>query len=248
MAVPLRVIFDPPAAGAWNMAVDEALLLSSNFDGLTLRFYGWSEPTLSLGYFQSLNDRQQHVASRNCTVVRRASGGGAILHDRELTYSLVAPVAARFGTAAHELYLVAHQSLCVVLADLGVAASLHVAPSPAPPKADEPFLCFQRRSSGDVVLGESKICGSAQRRHLSRVLQHGSVLLGSSFAAPELLGLRELTGEEFEVAEFRDAWLAQLAHRLHAQIVPAELTSAETQAAIQIVQGKFSDPKWTAKR
>ncbi|WP_425618871.1 biotin/lipoate A/B protein ligase family protein [Anatilimnocola sp. NA78] len=248
MAVPLRVIIDPPAAGAWNMAVDEALLLSDEFDGLTLRFYEWSEPTLSLGYFQALQDREQHAASRSCAVVRRASGGGAILHDLELTYSLVAPVPERFGAAAHELYLVAHQSLCVVLADLDVSASLYEPPSPAPLKAVEPFLCFQRRSSGDVVLAESKICGSAQRRHLSRVLQHGSVLLGSSLAAPELLGLRELTGREVSIADFRGAWLAQLAQRLHADVVPAMLTSAQTLAAKQIVQGKFGNPKWTAKR
>src|SRR5882724_9809402 len=88
----LRLIIDPPAHGAWNMAVDEALLESAAVDGIaTLRLYQWSEPTLSLGYFQPAADRQTHPASRECPLVRRASGGGAILHDRELTYSLAIP-------------------------------------------------------------------------------------------------------------------------------------------------------------
>ena len=73
------------------MAVDEALLIDAAENGVaTLRFYQWSEPTLSLGYFQRYDDRDQHAASRECAVVRRQTGGGAILHDRELTYSLVA--------------------------------------------------------------------------------------------------------------------------------------------------------------
>src|SRR5688500_9559950 len=89
----LRVITDPPASGAWNMAVDEALLESAATGSVaTLRFYEWHEPTLSLGYFQPAADREQHAASRACPLVRRASGGGAIVHDRELTYSLAWPL------------------------------------------------------------------------------------------------------------------------------------------------------------
>ena len=85
----IRLLHDPPAAGAWNMAVDEALLETAADSGVaTLRFYQWNEPTLSLGYFQAATDRDQHPASRDCPLVRRASGGGAILHDRELTYSM----------------------------------------------------------------------------------------------------------------------------------------------------------------
>src|SRR6185295_18138238 len=88
----MRLLIDPPGGGAWNMAVDEALLETAATTGqATLRFYQWQEPTLSLGYFQSVADRQQHAASLDCPVVRRASGGGAILPDRELTYSVALP-------------------------------------------------------------------------------------------------------------------------------------------------------------
>src|SRR5688572_19512152 len=90
----LRIVFDPPASGPWNMAVDEALLHSTAEGGqATLRFYTWEEPTLSLGHFQTLAEREQHQASLACPLVRRASGGGAILHDIELTYSICLPQA-----------------------------------------------------------------------------------------------------------------------------------------------------------
>src|SRR4051794_22517252 len=89
-----RLIVDSPADGAWNMALDEALLIDAETSGVaSLRFYSWREPTLSLGYFQRHTDRAGHAASAGCLLVRRASGGGAILHDRELTYSIALPQA-----------------------------------------------------------------------------------------------------------------------------------------------------------
>src|SRR5262245_57717493 len=99
----IRLLSDPPAPGAWNMAVDEVLLTAAAASGqATLRFYTWNEPTLSLGYFQAAADRQQHAASLACTLVRRASGGGAILHDRELTYSVALPLAGANRSAASD--------------------------------------------------------------------------------------------------------------------------------------------------
>jgi lipoate-protein ligase A len=247
-AASLRLIIDRPAAGAWNMAVDEALLLSDEFAGITLRFYQWSEPTLSLGYFQTLAERDQHSDSRNCTIVRRASGGGAILHDHELTYSIVAPVAQRFGATAAELYDVAHQSLCEVLSDWNIAARLCTTDDFLALGKPEPFLCFQRRSRGDVLLGAHKICGSAQRRHQARVLQHGSLLLSRSEAAPELPGVHELAATSPALSDLRGAWQARLARRLQFECSVSALSSAEVAQAQAIVEGKFGSPKWTAKR
>ncbi len=244
----LRLIIDPPAAGAWNMAVDEALLQSDEFDGITLRFYEWSEPTLSLGYFQAIAERDQHSASQNCTIVRRASGGGAILHDLELTYSIVAPTTQRFGDSAAELYDVAHQTLCEVLSDWNIQAHLCSTEDVLTLGKAEPFLCFQRRSRGDVLLGAHKICGSAQRRHQARVLQHGSLLLGRSQAAPELPGVRELAATSPDLSEVRSAWQASLARRLHLTGCDSALSSREVDQAQAIVEGKFGNPKWTAKR
>src|SRR5688500_11588427 len=154
------------------MAVDEALLMSAAERGApTLRFYGWSEPTLSLGYFQAHGERDRHAASRDAALVRRATGGGAILHDRELTYSFAAPITDRLSADVEQLYHAFHESLIAALAELGTAASLFDSPV-LNARGSEPFLCFQRRTRGDVLLGDYKIVGSAQRRHHGAVLQH----------------------------------------------------------------------------
>jgi lipoate-protein ligase A len=80
----LRLLIDPPAPGPWNMAVDDVLLdLAAATGQATLRFYQWQQPTLSLGYFQALDNRRQHAASQDCPVVRRATGGGGVLHHPE---------------------------------------------------------------------------------------------------------------------------------------------------------------------
>src|SRR5262245_22040097 len=110
MQLDCRLILDSPSPGAWNMAVDEVLLVDAAENNVaTLRFYGWNEPTLSLGYFQRYEDRQQHAASRECAIVRRQTGGGAILHDRELTYSLVLPPRHPFAKQNEKLYQAVHQ-------------------------------------------------------------------------------------------------------------------------------------------
>src|SRR5262245_23045859 len=106
-----RLIIDLPQNGPWNMAVDDALLTDAVENGhATLRFYEWREPTLALGYFQHFADREQHAASRNAAVVRRQSGGGAILHDRELTYSLVLPPGHPLTHNAPRLYDAVHKA------------------------------------------------------------------------------------------------------------------------------------------
>src|SRR5438067_8812863 len=155
----VRLIIDAPAPGAWNMAVDEALLETAAGSGVaTLRFYQWSEPTLSLGYFQAAADRDQHPKSRNCLLIRRASGGGAILHDCELTYSIAMPQASARSSEASRLYELFHESLSEALAEFGVSATLYRAAascrsSSASNKTDDSFLCFLRRIWLDMVCG-----------------------------------------------------------------------------------------------
>ncbi|PQO25842.1 lipoate--protein ligase family protein, partial [Blastopirellula marina] len=140
------------------MAVDESLLESTaDSQRATLRFYQWSEPTLSLGYFQKYADRWSHHESRDAACVRRASGGGAILHDAELTYSYCVPTADPRSTSVTGLFDLFHQSLIVTLAELGVTASICGKPQKDP--HGDPFLCFERRSSVDVIIDGYKVCG-----------------------------------------------------------------------------------------
>ena len=114
--------------------------------------------------------------ARRC---RRLTGGGAILHDNEITYSIVLPGGHRLAGRRDELYQAMHGCLIEALAGFGAACAVCEGGATAK-SAAEPFLCFQRRSPGDVLLGEHKICGSAQRRRNGAVLQHGSLLWRAS--------------------------------------------------------------------
>jgi lipoate-protein ligase A len=247
MSAPMtcRLFIDPPADGAWNMAVDEALLESAALTNvLTLRFYRWSQPTLSLGYFQRYEDRRLHPASMECPCVRRSSGGGAILHDQELTYSLAVPPSHALARRPQQLYELMHATLIEALLEQGVTPVALVA-RPAS-VANEPFLCFQRRATGDVLWGPHKIAGSAQRRWRGAVLQHGSILLSASPIAPELPGpgqARQILAENLTAG-----WLRLLPRALGISISAAELSPEEVRQAHAICAARYLADDWTARR
>jgi len=243
-----RLIESPPGAGDWNMAVDAALMESVAAGGICcLRFYSWSEPTVSLGYFQEYASRQSHAASASRPLVRRATGGGAIVHDRELTYSVLVPADHPFVAHPPELYQLLHRTLIESLTNWGLAATLCDNP-PHVPAAAEPFLCFQRRATGDVILDGAKIAGSAQRRRRGAILQHGSVLLARSLAAPELFGLAELGGKVIAAQDLSEAWRARLADRNKIDWQISSLAPAESQRALQIAAETYRQPDWTFRR
>ncbi len=250
------LLLDPPADGAWNMAVDETLLEDAANEGrCTLRFYQWAEPTLSLGYFQAYADRAGHEASRDCAVVRRSSGGGAIMHDFDVTYSLAVPDGHPLAVNRLRTYRVVHDALIEVLAGMGIEAWLFASGDGGlgcgditPAARREPFLCFQRRAPGDVLVKGEKIAGSAQRRRRGAVLQHGSLLLARSPAAPELDGLKELTARTILVEEFIQAWSeklsAVLAVRWHRDI----LSERQHRRAAELAKDKYGSAAWTNAR
>jgi lipoate-protein ligase A len=249
----LRLIVDPPASGAWNMSVDEALLeTAANTGQATLRFYEWEVPTLSLGYFQAIGERQAHAASRDCPVVRRASGGGAILHDRELTYSIAIPQRAGSLAEASRLYDITPQTLIQTLAELGAAAArFDTTPQclgPGGRPDDEPFLCFLRRSCTDIVIGGVKVVGSAQRRRRGAVLQHGSILLGRSRFAPEVPGIEEVTGIAIRGSEIVSRWPPLLAGVLRMPILIGSLTDEERTRAAELAAERFGSSQHAARR
>jgi lipoate-protein ligase A len=246
-----RLLIDPPLPGSTNMALDHALLESVSASGdVVLRFYQWSEPTLSLGYFQRLAARTEHPASRHAVVVRRASGGGAILHDRELTYSLVVPadfsVAATTGeTGPRALYHAMHQSLIAALSGIGVAANLCDCPLPAP-SGSQPFMCFARHCDGDVLIQHHKVAGSAQRKHRGAVLQHGSVLLDASPLAPELLGISQLASTAISPELLGQLWLPHLTASLGLAFRQSPWTAAERGRSLELQQGRYATVEWTS--
>jgi lipoate-protein ligase A len=267
--------YDPPSRGTWNMALDEALLLQAAEGGPpTLRFYQWDQPTLSLGYFQRNADRQLHGASLRCPVVRRTSGGGAILHDRELTYSCALPSKHGLARRAGDLYYAIHESIVAVLSKFGFIAHLQSCEQPAPDSpakatsphgfgcgatqqtatvksmgdAQEPFLCFQRRTAGDIIFNGQKVVGSAQRRCRGAVLQHGSILVARSEYAPELPGIRDLGVCQLDARDLADPLRKALGVRLKFDLVSDLPSQATIERAAAIEASKFAAEPWLRLR
>ncbi len=232
---------------AWNMAVDQVMLESTQESGQpTLRFYGWNQPTLSLGYFQNLSARDQHPASASAPIVRRSTGGGAILHDRELTYSLAFPVSAAATKKRQELYELIHVVIAQQLRKRGVTATAYRADGRTAGNESE-FLCFRRRTDEDLVVSGYKVMGSAQRRTRNAVLQHGSLLLNSSPAAPELPGINDLTGLSLS-DEIRGPISDSLGQALQVQWRQQGVTAEEEKEIQAAKAGRFDAKDWLERR
>ncbi len=180
----LRVIQDAALSGPENMGRDEALLacVGRGASPPTLRLYQWDPPTISLGYFQRYADYESLAPpAGDLAVVRRHTGGGAILHDRELTYALALPMGHELmADGPNVLYDTTHKAIIACLADAGLM-SQPCGQTDDSGAAKGPFFCFERRHCYDVLIGVDKLVGSAQRRTKDAVLQHGSIILGRRF-------------------------------------------------------------------
>jgi lipoate-protein ligase A len=174
-----RLIVTPPASGAENMALDEALMeRARTADEWVLRVYSWSSPTISLGRNQTARDRYDldRVAAIGASIVRRPTGGRAILHDREITYSVTAP-AAEAGDLG-ESYGRINRVLIAGLDALGARGVQAAAADPSGRSAAPGMSpCFDVPAEGELTVNGRKLAGSAQWRADGALLQHGSILV-----------------------------------------------------------------------
>ncbi|HJZ57323.1 MAG TPA: biotin/lipoate A/B protein ligase family protein [Gemmataceae bacterium] len=235
------------ADGPTNMAADEALLESAAGLGVaSLRFYAWSEPTLSLGYFQPATARSEVPNLNRLAWVRRSTGGAAIVHHDELTYAIALPPGVTWQPKGESWICRFHHVLQAVLADHGIRSRAVVC---GEEKQLGEVLCFLHQTAGDVLIDGSKVAGSAQRKMRGALLQHGSILLGRSALAPQLPGIRELSGKT-------DLTREALAHGLCRQfaantgwvIEEDDWTAAESARIPEIRAQKYANPEWNAKR
>jgi lipoate-protein ligase A len=240
------------AGGPANMALDEALLdavASVQEPRVLLRTYGWSKPTLSLGYFQRLAQFQVESRWRDVAMVRRLTGGGAIWHHHELTYALAVPREHPFARSSTQLYRAVHTAIVSGLVGFGVQAQRRgeVFP-PADCERSRPLLCFSDRSPEDILFQGIKIVGSAQRRRGGAVLQHGSVLLARSCQTPELAGLcdvADLSADPREWADRLTAWIGKTVGQNWVAVrVPEEIRVRARERGVN----RYSDPAWTGIR
>lgn len=190
-----RLLDSGPASGPWNLALDEAIFhaVRTGASPPTLRLYRWSAPALSIGYAQ---DRERDVDLDACralgiAVVRRVTGGRAVLHDAEVTYSVAAPAGLPgFGDGLDQTYRMVAAGLIAGLRRLGLRAVVPSRGPREPLRAQRSAACFGATARHEITLAGRKLIGSAQRREAGAFLQHGSLLLESH----ELLLGRVLRG------------------------------------------------------
>lgn len=242
----LRLLVDAASDGVTNMARDEALLdaVGRGVSPPTLRFYQWQPPTISLGYFQDYAEFEAlPPPAGTLAVVRRTTGGGAILHDRELTYALVLPT-------GHPLLACRPTALYATMHDAIIKA---VAPDvPASRRGESvedraqrgPFFCFARRHRDDVIVGGAKLAGSAQRRTQTGVLQHGSLIIERRFEQQESAALR---AEHADVGRLVARIVAALTSATGVAVAPGEWTPSEL-ASAGVLREKYGGDAWTRRR
>jgi lipoate-protein ligase A len=265
-----RLLVEGEADGATNMALDEALL-SAVVEGAsppTMRFYAWSPPCLSLGRNQPLTDVDVEACrAAGVGIVRRPTGGRAILHTDELTYSVVLPQAdPRAAGGVLESYRRLSEGLLTGLRQLGVEAVQAI--GQRKPPVDLTAICFDTPSDYEITAGGRKLVGSAQWRARGGVLQHGTLPLCGDLArivsylalsAPEqeaqchCLGLRVVTLEEAlgRTVPFSTAAQALadgFAAVLHLSLVRGEWTAQERAMAEKLQRDRYATLAWTAHR
>ena len=207
----------------------------------TLRFYRWARPTLSLGYFQRYGDLPAAaVLARGGEVVRRMTGGKAILHEHELTYCLCAPETGALAGGPARAMEAIHEVLAGVLS---AEARSGVAVRRAAPMASDragSAWCFEDSSPLDLALDGRKLLGSAARRRHGWILFHGSLVLRPPVETPEIGHL----GFEPDRGRMSD----QLGKALGFSFVPSEWTYAEAEAAAALAKERYGNAKFTACR
>lgn len=256
-------------APAYNMAVDEAIF-QCYLEGLvppTLRFYGWDPPSLSVGYFQDLAGEVNpaNLAAGGFGLVRRPTGGRAVLHHHELTYSVVAGATHGLPNNLAESYLYISRAFVAAFQHFGIIAEMHPKTTA---EASITGACFESPSWYELKVGRRKLVGSAQLRHNGSFLQHGSILL--DFSAADLASVLQLPAElsldrfterlHQKVTSFHDLGLIVDPKRLANAIVDGfrnlyqlefaeqPLLDVEQQMVQNLIAGKYANPDWNYTR
>mgnify|MGYP001171388096 FL=1 len=261
----LRVRLLPPMTGspAWNMAVDEALLrtVGQGRARPTLRFYRWQPPALSVGRFQSLGGqvRLEILQAEGIGLVRRPTGGRAVLHGDEVTYAVILPEAVGLPRSVTAAYRILSRGLAEGLRLLGITPEfLQPTAKPASSGAGASSLCFEAPSWYELAAQGKKLVGSAQLRRFGGLLQHGSLPLRIDRAQVARLvagthqgvlqaatTLEEVLGRPVPFEEGAAALQEGFARALGWRLEPGNLTGEEAQLARRLEVAKYATPAWT---
>ena len=260
------------SAGARNMAVDSAIAgaVGAGRQPATLRLYGWNPYCLSLGYGQRIREADTEALRRNgWDLVRRPTGGKAILHGDELTYSLCLPLDHPLASGdIVASYRRISTLLLRALEALGLSATAEATDASAGRARSGP-VCFAQPSHYEILVDGRKLIGSAQLRRKGVMLQHGTIPICGDVARvcdalrfeseaarakqrtrtrQRAVTLTEALGRSPAWDEVADALEAGFAHALALERQPGALSAEEEVDAAALVRDKFGNPAWTGKR
>ncbi len=267
---------------AMNMAVDEAIMTAHSEGKVppTLRFYAWEPASLSIGYFQKAEEEVafEELRKRGFGFVRRPTGGRAVLHDQELTYSLiVSEDYPNMPKGVTEAYRVLSEGLLLGFRALGLQAEMvNLASESEKAKyaaAAGSAVCFDSPSWYELVVEGKKVAGSAQTRQKGVVLQHGSILLDLDIDAlfdvlrfpservkermkrsfpDKAVAINELlraaSRQEVKLPEVESAFRQGFAEAMQVELVPGVITEEEQQLAAQLAKEKYSSEAYLFRR
>lgn len=258
-----RLIRSGHLPGAMNMALDDALLhaVANGSSPPLLRLYRWRPATLTVGYAQQIDAGIDLAACRTAAidVVRRPTGGRAVLHDQEVTYAVIAPVGAPFGTSVAESYRVIAEVLRALLERFHLPAEL----VPGQVRGQQGrAVCFTAPAQHELLIAGSKVAGCAQKRRGSAFLQHGSLPLELDLAllqrilptAPgeDALARQQAIGwlnryacRPLTVDEVEDTLIECFAATLGLQLTECPPTAEEIAAAERLAAEYYGNREWT---
>jgi lipoate-protein ligase A len=229
-----------------NMAIDQVLWHCST-DGIArLRVYRWADrPALSLGYFQSHAAVRGVVGWGRLPFVRRMTGGGAIVHDDDLTYSLALPAAVA-PQRSDELYDRLHRAIAAQVRMVGIPAVVDGSISSSDGGCEQ--LCFLRSDPFAVRVGACKILGSAQRRRPAAVMVQGSLLLAAASAAPDIPGLHNIMGRSVDRGEITAAIVRAVQGLFELSLDAVDLSANVRSQATELGMTRYRTTLWNERR
>lgn len=257
-----RFIDGGSCRASYNMALDEAIATAVRKDSAppTLRLYGWVLPSVSLGCFQKVNDINiDYCLKRDIPIVRRPTGGRAILHNDELTYSFSAKTNNKFfSKGLFDSYKKISDALSLSLSRLGLSPEV---------KMDRRTrhwsspLCFQSSSYGEITINNKKVIGSAQKRWTDGLLQQGSIpyiidndemikifrVKSTSEIKEVMMGLKEIL-PELNPDELKSAIKISFEETFNIKFLPSPPSQEEVSFAEELEAKKYLSPQWNFQR
>lgn len=256
---------------ATNMAIDEALLTWHSEDKIppTLRFYGWKNPSLTVGHFQNVEKTIDFtgIKKHGCDFVRRLTGGSAVLHDDELTYSII--VSEKHPKIPHSInkaYYILSQGLLEGYHLLGVEADFAIPEREL--RQERSAVCFEEPAIYEMVVDGKKISGNAQTRKSGVLLQHGSIPMSFDadmlfdlfkFSSERLrdrqrksfvnkaISINDITNKKHTYEMMKEAFLQGLQKSLNIQTNPIELSKEQWEYIHYLTETKYQTDEWNLR-